>query len=195
MNAKTIVVERAIEMIAASSNFNDIVSSTWPKKLKIPRASTRRRFSHGGIQNPLVISSNRNVKTHAKSPKLHMTTEWWRSRRTRIRIIALAVKTALAIAAKGPQMWFDPSLSLGTSPAPKIDGGFTIKTIPNNVMMIVKMLKSPQGSPRKIREKIATKTGVEKIMTELKLREKLLRNCRKQISICHLSPSCIFWKA
>lgn len=30
------------------------------------------------------------------------------------------------------------------------------------------MLKSPQGSPRKTREKIATKTGVEKIMTELK---------------------------
>jgi hypothetical protein len=31
------------------------------------------------------------------------------------------------------------------------------------------MLKSPHGSPRKTREKIATKTGVEKMMTELKL--------------------------
>lgn len=103
MKAKTIVVDLVIEMTPASSSFSDIVKRICPKKLKIPKAKTRKRFSHDGRQNPFVDIRSSNVKTQANNPKLQITTEWCKSRRILMIIIAFAVKIALAIAANGPQ--------------------------------------------------------------------------------------------
>lgn len=50
------------------------------------------------------------------------------------------------------------------------EGGLTMKIMPSKVRQIVKILKSPHRSPRKILLNIATNTGVEKIMTVLKLK-------------------------
>lgn len=75
MKAKTIVVDLVIEMTPASSILNDIVNNSCPQKLKTPKARTRNRCSHDGIQNPFVVISSPSVKTHANIPKLHITIE------------------------------------------------------------------------------------------------------------------------
>lgn len=111
------------------------------------------------------------------------------SRNSLIKIIAFAPKIALRIAATGPQTLFDVFISNSDgaiTSLPKIDGGLTMKIIPNSVRPIVNILNKPHGSPKKIRENIATKTGVEKIITELKKRIKMKFNHRFIISLtCH----------
>ena len=81
-------------------------------------------------------------------------------------IIALAPNTVADTAANGPKN----DVVVGTSPfsmtsSPNINGGLTMHVTPISDKMIVKILNNPHGSPRKIFENIATKTGVEKMIT------------------------------
>lgn len=77
---------------------------------------------------------------------------------------------AEAKAAIGPNKldFFDSESSSESSE--NNDGGLTMKIIPSNVKHIVKILKRPHRSPKNILLNIATKTGVEKMMTVLKLK-------------------------
>lgn len=93
------------------------------------------------------------------------------------------MKTQLAKAASGPRNG-ELLVSVTSSSASNKLGGFTMKTIPRSVKKMVKILKRPHFSPRKILLKIATKTGVEKIITVLKERKLqkslFVSNCLQQ---------------
>lgn len=90
------------------------------------------------------------------------------------RIYTLAPKRVEAIAATLPQIRLDvdgigdkKSLVYSSSMdcTKKIDG-LVMRTTPTNVSRIVMMLTTPHCSFKKSRAKMATNTGVEKIITE-----------------------------
>jgi hypothetical protein len=96
------------------------------------------------------------VYTIAKKPELLMMTLESMCFKIRKRTMTLEPQMADVIAAQIPN-----TLLLEDDGVPKINEGLIMQQIPSIVKIMLKMLKSPHFSLRKIFENMATKTGVE----------------------------------